>query len=116
MDVNDLARRQIRDGLQDASLARRGMRWVRRPFDDEPPRELHALDDGRCDPLRQAPIELRPQVPAQHLLGSPGNRPFGAFGVGQSVGIGHVSIGEQDWNGAQAIGGCAQVARSAGDC
>ncbi len=65
---------------------------VWRPFNDKPPREPHPLHDGRGDPLRQAPIELRSEVPAQHFLGGPGDRPFGTLGVGQGVGVGHVPI------------------------
>jgi hypothetical protein len=88
------------------------MRRVRRPLDDQPSRQPHPLQDGRGNPLWQAPIELRPQVSAQHLFGGPGDRPFGRFGVGRGVGIGHVPIGEQDGNMAQATGGCAVLSKA----
>ena len=83
------------------------MRWIWRLFADAPPGQPHPLQDRLGEEEGKAPIELRPQVPAQHLFVRPGNRPFRAFGVGHGVGIGHVAIGEQDENTAQATVGRA---------
>ena len=65
------------------SLTRCRMRRVRWLLADAPLSQPHPLQDCLGQEQRQAPIELRPQVPAQYFLGSPGNRPFGRVRVGQ---------------------------------
>jgi hypothetical protein len=76
----------------------RRVRRVRRLLADAPFRQPHPLQDCLGEEQRKAPIELRPEMPAQHFLGSPGDRPFGRVGLGHGVRIGHAPIKEQDGN------------------
>jgi hypothetical protein len=68
------------------------VRRIWRPFGDEPSCEAHPFDDRTRQERRQAPIELRPEVPAQHFPRGPGDRPFGRFRVGDRIFIGYVPI------------------------
>jgi len=57
------------------------MRRVRRLFADAPLGQPHPLQDGLGEEEGKAPIELRPEVPAQHLLGRPGNSGLSGSGM-----------------------------------
>ena len=61
------------------------MRRIRPLLADAPFRQPHALQDCLSEEQGKAPFELRPQVPAEHLFGSPGHRPFGRFESGSAM-------------------------------